>query len=183
MQRASVVQSIASIASLAMLSLVVRPVANAADFQIVWVVVGDAVTSSGAEPSRAGRHLFMASDLAEMSLDQISVRTLDVEPRVSEVTVGQRFCLTSLRIDASGKNGEPVKRAPLSVSVRQDHRNVLALKSRKQDICVQPSAAGEFPIRFTSLIPAPDGRTEVAQVFLRVHEATANDAIEPSLSP
>jgi hypothetical protein len=76
-----------------------------------------------------------------------------------------------------------VKRAPLSVSVRQDHRNVLALKSRKQDICVQPTAAGEYPVRFTSLIPAPDGKTEVAQIFLRVHEATANDGFQPSLSP
>src|ERR1044072_436792 len=128
MQRASVVQFIASIASLGMLGLAGRPVATAADFQIVWGVVGDAVTSSGAEPSRAGRHLSMASDLAEMSLNQISVRNLDVEPKVSEITVGHRFCLTSLRIDASGKNGEPVKRAPLSVSVRQDHRSVLALK-------------------------------------------------------
>jgi hypothetical protein len=182
MQRASVVQ-FSSMACLAMLGLLASPFARTADFQIVWVAVGDAVTSSGSQPARAGRHLFMASDLAEMSLDQIFVRNLDVEPKVSELTVGHRFCLTSLRIDASGKNGEPVKRAPLSVSVRQDHRNVLALKSRKQDICVQPSAAGEYPIRFTSLIPAPDGTKEVAQVFLRVHEATANDALDPSLNP
>ena len=116
-------------------------------------------------------------------MDQIFVSELDVEPKVSELTVGDRFCLTSLRINATGQNREPVKRAPLSVSVRQDHRNVLALKSRRQDICVQPEVAGEFPIRFTSLIPAADGTTRVAQVFLRVHEATATDALEPALSP
>ena len=183
MQRASVVQFISPVACLAVLGLLACPFVSAAAFQIVWVVVGDAISSSGAQPARAGRHLFMASDLTEMSMDQIFVSDLDVEPKVSELTVGHRFCLTSLRINATGQNREPVKRAPLSVSVRQDHRNVLALKSRRQDICVQPEVAGEFPIRFTSLIPAADGTTRVAQVFLRVHEATATDALEPALSP
>ncbi|MFL6575746.1 MAG: hypothetical protein ACJ8MR_03970 [Povalibacter sp.] len=149
--------------------------ARSADFQIVWVVVGDAVSSAGAEPGRAGRHLFMASDLAEMSMKQVSVSKLDVEPTVSSLTVGQRFCFTSLRIAATGANRSPVKRAPLSVSVRQDHRDVLGLESRSEDICVTPAAAGEYPVRFTSLIPAPDGTTRVAQVFIRVQEATASD--------
>jgi hypothetical protein len=152
------------------------PVASSRDLNVVWVVVGDAVTSSGGNaPSEAGRHLFMATDLAEMSLKQVSVTKVSVDPPVSSLSVGQRFCLTSLRIAASGRDRTLIKRAPLTVSVRQDHRDALALESGKEDICVRPAAAGEYPIRFTSLLPAPDGSTRVTQIFLRVQEATASD--------
>ncbi len=152
--------------------------ARSASFQIVWVVVGDAITSTGAQPVRAGRHLFMAADLAELSLNQVSVNKVDVQPAVSVLSIGQRFCLSSLKILARDEDRALIQRAPFSVSVRQDQRDALRLQSRKQDICVTPRVAGEFPIRFTSMLPAPDGTTRVAQVYLRVDaaaEATASD--------
>ena len=171
-------QWVAAFALLAGPALFSNPIrAQAGAFQIVWVVVGDAMTSAGDRPSRAGRHLFMAADLANMALKQVSVNAVDVEPTVSPLTVGQRFCLSSLRIAAKGADRSWVKSAPLSVSVRQDQRDALGLETRNQDICVRPSTAGEFPIRFTSLLPASDGTARVAQVFLRVHEATASDTL------
>jgi hypothetical protein len=175
MQRANVVQFISWCACLVVGLLSLTANAYSAGFQIVWVVVGDAVSSAGDQPTKAGKHLFMASDIAEMSLAQVSVNGLNVQPTVSSLVVGQSFCFTSLRIAATGKDRSLVKHAPLSVSVRQDHRDALQLQTRKQDICVRPSTAGEYPIRFTSLIPAPDGGMRTAQVFLRVQEATASD--------
>lgn len=141
-----------------------------ADFQIVWVTVGDASTVSGGQPVRAGRHLFMASDLAQFALKQVSVARVEVSPEITELAIGERFCLTSLKITAVGDDRAQVKQAPLSVSVRQDHRDTLGLERRKNDICVRPVAAGEYPIRFTSLVPAADGTTRGAQIFLRVAE-------------
>lgn len=145
--------------------------AVAADFQIVWVTIGDAETSAGDSPPRAGRHLFMAADLTAMSLKQVSVTRVDVTPVVSTLTVGQRFCLTSLQMAARAPDGGLVKKAPLSISVRQDHRDALGFERGKDDICVRPIATGEYPIRFTSVLPATDGTTRGAQIFLRVSEA------------
>jgi hypothetical protein len=144
------------------------PQAQAADFQIVWVVVGDAASSAGDQPAEAGRRLFMASDLAELSLKQVVVSRVETNPDVISLNLGERFCLTSLKIIASRQDRSIVKRAPLSVSVRQDQRDNLGLERRKNDICVHPDAAGEYPIRFTSLLPASDGSTRGAQIFVRV---------------
>lgn len=149
--------------------VVVAASLRAADFQIVWVTIGDAAAVSGGSPVRAGRHLFMASELAQFALRQVSVARVEVSPEIKDLAIGERFCLTSLRITAVDGQREPVKQAPLSVSVRQDHRDTLGLERRKNDICVRPIAAGEYPIRFTSLVPAADGTTRGAQMFLRVH--------------
>jgi hypothetical protein len=146
---------------------------QAADFQIVWIAIGD-VTSANAEGSvRAGRHLFMASDVADLSLKNVSVARVEVTPQVSALVVGQRLCLTSLRIVATDGKHLPVKQAPLSVSVRQDQRDVLGVDRRSDDICVRPAATGEYPIRFTSALPAADGTMRGAQIFVRV--STSSD--------
>lgn len=153
---------------------------RAADFQIVWVVIGEAATSAGDQPVRAGRHLFMAPELADLSLKRVNVARVEAEPTVTNLAVGERFCLTSLKIIASGGDGSVVKHAPLSVSVRQDHRDALGLQRRKDDICVQAASAGEYPIRFTSLLPALDGTARGAQIFLRVRDLSAEPpAAEP----
>ena len=144
--------------------------AQIANFQIVWVVIGDAATSAGDQPARAGAHLFMASDLADLSLKQVRVSRIDVDPTVTALHTGDRFCLSSLKMRATAPDGSPVERAPLSVSVRQDHRDNLRLERTRRDICMQPDAAGEYPVRFASLLPAADGSTRGAQIFVRVTE-------------
>jgi len=139
-----------------------------ADFQIVWVVIGEAAGAVPNEPLRAGRHLFMASELAAFSLQHVQVAKVEAQPPVVELAVGEQFCVTSLNIAASTATGTPVKHAPLTISVRQDHKEALGLDRRKDDICVKGISAGEFAMRFTSMLPAKDGTTRGAQVFLRI---------------
>jgi hypothetical protein len=139
-------------------------------FQIVWVVIGEASTSSKSAPSRAGRQLFDGGDLASLSLKDVHVANVDVEPVVSEIHVGDEWCLSSLSIQAFGPQREPIPAAPLSVSVRQDHREHLGLQRSRKDICLRPVKPGEYSVRLTSLLPAPDGSMRGAQVFLRVAE-------------
>lgn len=146
-------------------------------FQIVWVVIGEA--SSGAEdaPAHAGRQLFMASDLVSKSLANVRIEQVEVAPVINELTVGQRLCVTHMSIRTHGPGKELVGGAPLSISVRQDHKPRLGLKRSKRDICLQPTAAGEYPVRLTSMLPARDGSTRGAQVYLRVSEP--NKTSEP----
>ncbi len=144
--------------------------AQTADFQIVWVVIGDAASSAGDQPAQAGTHLFMASELADLSLKQVRISRIEIDPAVTSLRTGERFCLSSLRIRATDTEGSLVKRAPLSVSVRQDHRDNLRLARTRRDICMQPTTAGEYPVRFASLLPAADGSTRGAQIFVRVVE-------------
>lgn len=151
---------------------------RAQDFQIVWVVIGEAAASAGDQPVNAGRHLFMATELAAFSLRRITVARIDAEPVITNLAVGERFCLTSLKITASEPDRSIVKRAPLTISIRQDHKDALHLERRKDNICVRPTIPGEFPIRFTSLLPAADGSTRGAQIFVRVHDAAGEAAGE-----
>ena len=148
--------------------------AQAADFQIVWVVVGEAEANAGGPPVRAGRHVFMASDLMSLSLKNVKVARVDVAPAVSQITTGQRLCISSLTITAYAPGAEVLKSAPLSISVRQDQKQKLALMRDKNDVCVTPNAVGEYPIRFTSLLPATDGTTRGSQIFLRVSAANGS---------
>lgn len=138
------------------------------DFQIVWVVIGEAAGASPNEAVMAGRHLFMASELAAFSLQHVAVAKVEAQPMVVELAVGEQFCVTSLNIAAFTAAGVPVKRSPLTISVRQDHKEALGLDRRKDDICVKAMSAGEFPVRFASMLPAKDGTTRGAQVFLRI---------------
>jgi hypothetical protein len=143
--------------------------------QIVWVVIGEAAGASPSEPVRAGRHLFMAKELADFTLKNVEVARVDAQPEVVELAVGQRFCVTSLNLAAFTAAGAIVKGAPMTISVRQDHKEPMGLSRSKTDICVKGVSAGEYPLRFSSLLPAKDGTNRGAQVFVRVRDATARN--------
>jgi hypothetical protein len=156
--------AIASVAALATLP----SFSQVADFQVVWINVGEAAAAADGKSARAGRQLFMAPDLVEFSLKKVTIAKVDVEPATIELQVGERFCLTSLDIHALTEERTDVLDAPLSVSVRQDHRERLDVQRGKRNICFKPDAGGEYPVRFNSLLPARDGTTRGAQIFLRV---------------
>ncbi len=166
-------------AALAFASLGPASAQELSPFQIVWVVIGEASSASGKEPPHAGRQLFMASDLVEQSLANVKVEQVEVVPVIHQLSVGQRLCLTQMDIRTTGPGKEPVGGAPLSISVRQDHKHQLGLSRSKRDICLRPSEAGEYPLRLTSMLPARDGTTRGAQVFIRVSEPrkTADPAV------
>lgn len=142
-------------------------------FQIVWVVIGEASSPTDNGSAHAGRQLFMGSDLVSKSLANIKIEQVDVQPAMNEITVGERLCLTSMNIRALGPERAPVAGAPLSVSVRQDHKHRLGLRRSMRDICVRPNVPGEYPLRFTSMLPAQDGTVRGAQVFVRVSDPNA----------
>jgi hypothetical protein len=144
--------------------------AQSTDFTIEWSVVGQAAGSDVARPVRAGKELFSTSDISTLSMQNVRVARVEVQPVVSEVTTGQQLCIPTLRIQAFDSDAKPVANAPLSISVRRDHEKPLQLTRSKQNICVRPNTAGEYPIRFSSLLPAPDGTMRGAQAFVRVKD-------------
>lgn len=147
-----------------------RPALAQAEFQIVWVVIGEAATAGDKRAGRTGRQLFLASDLLQMTLDNVKVTRIDVEPVIVEIGVGEEMCLSGLTMHAFGPDQQPIGGAPLSIAIRQDHKERLGLKRSKRDICVRPADVGEYPVRLTSLLPAPDGTMRGAQVFLRAKD-------------
>lgn len=142
-------------------------------FQIVWVNVGEVATADAAGNARAGRRLFDAGDLASLTLANVRIGRVEVEPATIRLHVGQQWCLTSLAMHAFGPDRQFVPAAPLSITVRQDHREHIGLRRSRKDICVRPVSAGEYPVRFTSLLPAPDGSMRGAQIFITVVDAAA----------
>jgi hypothetical protein len=142
-------------------------VLRAQAFQVVWVTVGEVAAADDEHSPRAGRQLFDASDLMSMSLKNVKITRVDVQPSVRQIMVAEEVCLSSLKITAFDPNQRAVHGAPLSVAIRQDHKEKIGLRRSRQDICARPTEAGEFPIRFTSLLPAPDATMRGAQVFLR----------------
>jgi hypothetical protein len=156
--------------------------AQGADFQIVWINVGEVAAEGPGEQARAGRQLFMAPDLVEFSLNKVTIEKVDVQPTSIPLKIGQRFCLTSLRVQANSEHRGSVEDAPLSVSVRQDHRERLGLQREKRDICFRPNERGEYPVRFNSLLPARDGTTRGAQIFLRVAADGTTSGPAPAMS-
>lgn len=144
-------------------------------FQIVWVVIGEASSGSDKGPAHAGRQLFMASELVSKSMANVKVERVEVDPVITQLAVGQRLCLAKMNIRTLGPGKEPVGDAPLSISVRQDHKPRLGLTQSKRDICLQPTEAGEYPVRLTSMLPARDGTTRGAQLYLRVSEPQKNN--------
>jgi hypothetical protein len=156
-----------------------------ADFQIVWINVGEvAAAPNGDQAPRAGRQLFMAPDLVQLALKNIMVARVTVEPSVIAMAPGEQLCLTGLHIVATGHDRAAIEDAPITVSVRQDQRERLAMKRTKSDICFRPSSPGEYPVRFNSLLPAKDGTTRGAQIFLRVQGGGADEdtGSDPSIS-
>jgi hypothetical protein len=144
--------------------------AQTADFQIVWINVGEVAAPTNGQLPRVGRQLFMAPDLVQFSLKKVVVARVEVEPSIIALKTGDKFCLTSLHVIVNAHDRSEVENAPLSVSVRQDQRERLSMKREKNDICFTPTSAGEYPVRFNSMLPARDGTTRGAQIFLRVQE-------------
>ena len=150
-----------------------QPAVSESAFQIVWVVIGEASSATDKGSTHAGRQLFMASDLMSKNLANVKVEQVEVTPVISELVIGEKLCLTAMNIRTLGPNRQPIEAAPLSIAVRQDHKQRLGLNRTQRDICVLPNAAGEYPMRLTSLLPARDGTMRGAQVFIRVSDPQA----------
>lgn len=142
----------AAVALLAGLMCPVPGVAQTADFKIAWTTVGQVMSSGGNEAAPIQRGT--------------KIVRVDVQPTIVEVAVGKQVCMGSLQVRAFGADGRPIAEAPLEIAVRQDHKPQLQLTHAK-DICMRPARSGEYPIRFTSKVPAPDDTLRGAQVFVR----------------
>lgn len=122
------------------------------DLKVVWTPIGQ-VVSAGKEavPIQRGS----------------KVVRVDVEPAIVTLAVGKQLCLSTLEVRAFGPNSSALAGAPMTIEIRFDHKVRLQLTHPKGDICMRPASAGEYPIRFTSKLPAPDDTQRGAQVFLR----------------
>ena len=133
------------------LAAVTAPFAQ--DFKVVWTTLGEVPASS--------------KDAAPIQPGSKVVR-VDVRPEILSVALGKQVCVSSLSIRAFGPDGRALAGAPLSIAIREDQKLQLQLTHPKGDFCVRPVSPGEYPIRFTSKLPAPDATTRGAQIFLRV---------------
>ena len=124
--------------------------AQTAGFTITWKTVGQVVTAGATEPPKGAQ-----------------VARVDVQPTVVELAVGKQMCLSSLQISVLDAQGRPVAGAALSIAVREDHKQSMQLSRPKGDVCIRPAYAGEYPVRFTSTLPARDGSVRGAQIFVR----------------
>jgi hypothetical protein len=127
--------------------------ATAQDFKILWSAVGE-VASAGkdAVPVQAGS----------------KVVRVDVEPAIVTLAVGKQVCISTLQRRAFGPDGRALAGVPLTIEIRQDQRLDLQLTRPNGDLCMRPARPAEYPIRFTSKLPAPDDTRRGAQIFLRV---------------
>lgn len=123
-----------------------------ADFKVAWTTVGQVVSSADRQAATIQR--------------DTKISRVDVQPTIIEVAVGKQVCISSLQVRAFGADGRPIAGAPLEIAVRQDHKPQLQLTHSK-GICMRPGRNGEYPIRFTSKVPAPDDTLRGAQIFLR----------------
>jgi hypothetical protein len=137
-----------------LLSLVapIQGAAQVADFKVAWTTLGEVVSA--------------AEGPAVTMQPGTKVVRVDVQPTIVEVAAGKQVCISSLQVRAFGADGRPIAGVPLVIAVRQDHKPQLQLTHSKV-ICMRPSRKGEYPIRFTSKLPAPDDTLRGAQVFLR----------------
>jgi hypothetical protein len=127
--------------------------AAAQDFKIVWSTVGEVVSAGkDAVPVQSGA----------------KVVRVDVEPAILPLTAGKQVCVSTLHVRAFGPDGRALAGAPLSIVIREDQKLQLQLTHPKGDLCMRPASSGEYPIRFTSKLPAPDDTKRGAQIYLRV---------------
>jgi hypothetical protein len=141
-----------AVALLTSCCLAAVPAVFGQDFKVVWTPIGEVVSAGKeAKPIQRGA----------------KVVRVDVEPAVVTVAVGKQVCLSTLQVRAFGPDGSALAGAPLSIEIRFDHKVQLQLTHPKGDICMRPARPGEYPIRFTSKLPAPDATQRGAQVFLR----------------
>jgi hypothetical protein len=92
---------------------------------------------------------------------------VDVEPAIVPLAAGKQVCLSTLQLNAFGTQGRALAGVPLTIEIRQDQRLDLQLTRPNGDLCMRPARPAEYPIRFTSKLPAPDDTRRGAQIFLR----------------
>jgi hypothetical protein len=127
--------------------------AVAQDFKVAWSTVGEVVSAGkDAVPVQSGA----------------KVVRVDVEPAILQIAAGKQVCVSSLQVRAFGPDGRALAGAQLAIVIREDQRVQLQLTHPKGDLCMRPASAGEYPIRFTSKLPAPDDTKRGAQIYLRV---------------
>jgi hypothetical protein len=132
--------------------LAAAPAVLGQELQVVWTPVGEVVSGGkDAVPIQRGA----------------KVVRVEVEPAIVAVGVGKQVCINTLQVRAFGPDGTALAGAPLSITIRYDHKAQLQLTHPKGDICMRPARPGEYPIRFTSKLLAPDATQRGAQVFLR----------------
>ena len=133
--------------------LAATPPTLAQDFKIVWSTVGEVVSAGkDAVPIQRGA----------------KVVRVEVEPAIVPLAVGKQVCISTLDVRAFTADGQALAGAPLTMTIREDQKLALQLTRPKGDFCVRPASPGEYPIRFTSKVPAPDATLRGAQIFLRV---------------
>ena len=128
--------------------------AVAQDFKVLWTPVGEVVS--------AGK------DAVPIQPSSKVVR-VDVEPAILSIAAGKQVCVSTLQVRAFGPDGRALAGAPLSIVIRDDQKAQLQLTHPKGDLCVRPASSGEYPIRFTSKLPAPDDTKRGAQIYVRVN--------------
>jgi hypothetical protein len=130
----------------------IQGAAQLANFKVAWTTIGEVVSAAAgnAAPLQPGT----------------KVMRIDVQPTIVEVAVGTQVCVGALQVLAFDAQRRPIAGVPLVMAVRQDHKPQLQLTHAK-GICMRPARKGEYPIRFTSKVPAPDDTLRGAQVFLR----------------
>jgi len=133
--------------------LAATPPTLAQDFKIVWSTVGEAVSKG--------------KDAVPLQKSSKVVR-VDVQPAELSVPLGKQVCISTLDVRAFTADGQALAGAPLTMTIREDQKLALQLTRPKGDFCVRPASPGEYPIRFTSKVPAPDATLRGAQIFLRV---------------
>ena len=127
--------------------------AVAQDFKVAWSTVAEVVS--------AGK------DAVPVERSSKVVR-VDVQPAELSVPLGKQVCISTLDVRAFTADGQALAGAPLTMTIREDQKLALQLTRPKGDFCVRPASPGEYPIRFTSKVPAPDATLRGAQIFLRV---------------
>jgi hypothetical protein len=125
----------------------------AQDFRVVWSTVGEAVSK--------GR------DAVPLQKSSKVVR-VDVQPAVLSIPLGKQVCVSTLDVRAFSADGHALAGAPLTLTMREDQKPALQLTRPKGDFCMRPASPGEYPLRFTSRLPAPDATLHGAQIFIRV---------------
>ena len=127
--------------------------AVAQDFKVVWSTVAEVVS--------AGK------DAVPVERSSRVVR-VDVEPAIVSIAVGKQVCVSAFQLRAFAPDGRALAGVPLSIVIREDQKLPLQLTHPKGDLCMRPASPGEYPIRFTSKLPAPDDTQRGAQIYLRV---------------
>ena len=130
------------------------PVSLAQDFKILWTPIGNVVSrGTDAVPVQSGS----------------KVVRVEVEPAIVPMAVGKQVCVSTLQLLAFGPDGRALAGAQLTISIRDDQKVQLQLTRPNGDLCMRPASPAEYPIRFTSKLPAPDDTLRGAQIFLRVN--------------